>query len=60
MVSTRGRGVALIWDMEKGKYKRVLKGHKGRVLGLAQPKGEGLWTIGADDTLRCWGLEEQE
>ena len=35
MVSTHGRGVALIWDMEKGKHKRILKGHKGRVLGLA-------------------------
>ena len=60
MVTTHGKGVVLVWNLEKGRQKKVLRGHRGRVLGLAEPQGEGLWTMGADETLRCWGLDDQE
>ena len=60
LVTTHSKGIALIWDLERGRQKKVLRGHRGRVLGLAEPRGEGLWTMGADETLRCWGSNDQE
>jgi WD40 repeat protein len=54
LVTSHGKGYGLIWDSEHWQYRTVLAGHRGRIVGLAEESGQGLWTLGADETLRFW------
>lgn len=60
LVTTHRNGYGLVWDLERGRHRLVLKGHKRRIVGLAEGKGGVLWTLGADCTVRGWcdGAEE--
>lgn len=55
LVSGGWDGTARVWDVEKGRELRRLKGHKGRVMAVAAAKGgHTVATAGMDGTARVW------
>jgi WD40 repeat protein len=55
------RGAVHVWDLTTRKQAHVLRGHRGRVLGVAfTPDARRLATTGDDQTTRFWDLKSGE
>jgi WD40 repeat protein/serine/threonine protein kinase len=49
-----------LWEIPRGKFRRVLTGHQGRINGLAfSPDGDYLASTSDDTTVRVWNLAQQ-
>lgn len=57
-VVTGSEGQAIrVWDLASGQPTRLIRGHKGRVAGLAvSPDGRQLASAVAVSSLKLWGL----
>ena len=53
LVTTHGSGLGVVWNVQNGLKKESLIGHQERILGLVEAN-KGIWTLGADDTMRFW------
>jgi WD40 repeat protein/predicted Ser/Thr protein kinase len=55
LASAGADGTVRVWDVAVGKELLTLKGHSGRVAGVAySPDGRRLASAGADETVRVW------